>query len=154
MQDFLFWAVEKVTFGKAAASWRTSVVQPGQLVFRKAVPAEKFFVLGTSLNMMYLWPAVSNRFGKTHTIFGHAVGGIELLQTDVVLDFSEWGVVDWTCISPASAFILNNRIALEELPKYLALATCKEDTMLRVAARTAFIGLPKHVLLKLDSEEV
>ena len=66
----------------------------------------------------------------------------------------DWLVTPTRCVSPTHMFILNGRKPLKALPRFLVLATSDEIDLLSAAARTAFAGMGKPALLKLDTEEI
>ena len=153
-QDLLFWAMEKDKMGEAAASWRTCVVQTGCIIVRVSEPDKKYFCLGKSLCMMYLWPAEEVHVGA-HTFYQHSKDeGIDHLLAECVIDLDEWASVPTECVSPASIYLMNDRKPLKELPLFPALVTGPQTSLLHAAARSAFSGMHKAALLKLDKEEI
>ena len=153
MTDYLWWSMENGKMDKVNNSWRTSCVQHGTLLHRADTSDAKFFVVGKALNMMYLWPAVMEKIGKSD-FWSYADGGIDLLKPSVVLDFDDWEVTPTTCVSPAHIFILNGRKTMEELPILPVVRSGDPTSLLRAAALSAFAGMPKATILKLDKEEV
>ena len=80
---------------------------------------------------------------------------ISKLVVTSVLKLSAWQVTETKAASPAALYLANNRKPLTALPPYPALQTsAKPVSLLEASANTAFRGLTKAFVKKLDREEV
>ena len=151
--DMLRWAFTNDMMDKGPASWKSCLASPGTLL-QKAGSSKAWFSLGYVGPLVYMWPAVSVKVGKsTCWCFKHD-GSITDMMYEPILDLSLWKVLPVELKSPAGLFILNNRKPLESMPQLPAVQTGSAMPLLKWAAKSAFKGLSKFMLRKLDKEEI
>jgi len=152
--DLMRWCYTHSLMDKASASWKSGLVQPGTVIGKKG-EATNYFVLGSPGSMVYLWPAVSEKFGKATCWQLRSGGGVADIRIEPILEVDDWEVQPVEILSPAGLFFWSNKKPLGSLPTLPVVQTDSERVpLLTWIARRGFKGIKKQLLTKLDKEEV
>lgn len=143
---------------RAALSWRSKIMQPGMLVYNRALKKDKVFMsFGAYSCCACLWPAkrvVTEKPNSVATYVLEAIETVDELLWAPVLEFKDWTVLECPPVSPMHFFLKNGRKPITTWPQsFRVQVEDRPQPLLRVAAKRAFWRLPAEFIDRLIADE-